>query len=166
MRHFILVPLLGIASTLSVLPAQANDGPSRREQAAQAKAELDRKFTNEFVRTNIVVGRTTMDQVRSLYGEATSSSISSGHENWHYDKDQMQHAGTRGFGKLASRVWSAGRLVGMVPGMGAADRVGDAGSAGASAAYHAENLTESDKKYQYFAVVFDNNGKVMEYSLN
>lgn len=166
MRHFILVPLLGIASALTILPAQANDGPSRREQAAAARAELDSKFTNEFVRSNIVVGRTTMDQVRSLYGEATSSSISSGHESWHYDKDQMQHAGKRGFGKLADRVWSAGRLVGMVPGMGAADRVGDAGLAGSVAADHAETLTSSDKKYQHFAVVFDNNGKVMEYSLN
>lgn len=166
MRHFILVPLLGIASALTVLPAQANDGPSRREQAAAARAELDRKFTNEFVRGNIVVGTTTMAQVRDLYGEANSSSISSGHESWIYDKDQMQHAGKRGFGKLADRVWSAGRLVGMVPGMGAADRVGDAGSAGSSAAYHAENLTDSDKKYQTLVVIFDNSGKVQEYSLN
>lgn len=175
MRHFILVPLLGIASTLSVLPAQADDGPSRREQAAQAKAELDRKFTPAFARENLISGTTTRAQVVALYGDHYQESASDNGSTLYYDKQDIRNRATGGIRRFANRVGSIAGLANALPGTSggnvaagvgrATSPVSEAGGM-AGAIEHARNSGDGYNTMDDLTINFDSNNKVTGFSLH
>ena len=174
MRHFILVPLLGIASTLSVLPAQADDGPSRREQAAQAKAELDRKFTPAFARENLISGTTTRAQVVALYGDHYQESASDTGSRLEYRKQDIRNRATGGIRRFADRVSSITGLANVIPGATgsnvhanaatATSPISHAGGA-AGAIERARNSGDGYNSMDSLSVDFDGNDKVTGFSL-
>lgn len=175
MRHFILVPLLGLASTFAVSSAQANDGPSRREQAAQAQAELDRKFTPAFARENLIPGTTTRDQVIALYGDYYRESISQDGTTLNYNKQDIRNRTTSGIRRFAQRVSGIAGLADIAPGAGggsvrtgvfrATAPVTRAGGA-ASSVERARNSGAAYNSMDDLSISFDSNGKVFMFSLN
>lgn len=175
MRHFILVPLLGIASALTILPAQANDGPSRREQAAQAKAELDRKFTPAFARENLISGTTTRAQVVALYGDHYQESASDSGSSLNYDKQDIRNRATGGIRRFADRVGSIAGLANVIPGANgsmasanAARATSPINHAGGSAAAieRARNSGDGYNSMDSLTVFFDSDNKVTGFSLH
>ena len=174
MRHFILVPLLGIASALTVLPAQANDGPSRREQAAQAKAELDRKFTPAFARENLITGTTTRAQVVALYGDHYQEGASDSGSRLEYNKQHVRNRATGGIRRFSDRVSSIAGLARVIPGAAGSNLGANAATAtspishaggAAGAIERARNSGDGYNSMDSLTIYFDGNDKVTGFSL-
>lgn len=175
MRHYILIPLLGMASVLTSLPAEASDRASRREQAQAAKEELDRKFTPAFARENLVVGTTTRAQVIALYGEHYEESTSSAGSSLLFDKRDIRNRTTTGVRRFANRIGGLTDLASHIPGVNASAGMGAArtatqpiGTAG-SAAGTVERLRDNADPYNStdrLHVSFDSKDKLTDFYLH
>lgn len=171
MPRSILAPLLTLA-ILTTLPApHAEARADKREQAAAAKAELDRKFTPAFVRENIQTGTTTRAQVIALYGSYFQESLSSMGSTLIFDKSDIRDRTTSGIQRFARKFNAASGLAGMIPGVGNAqtmNAINRPANMADSAASKTQILREGEDGYGSMDRVvfdFDTGGIVREFQI-